>query len=70
MQTDIVNREYSIEGGFNYMLNEHHSFGMKYDVTLPSTSDEMTVLTSDVMANGQFYDKWKNLTNKQTMLII
>ena len=66
MQTDIVNREYSIEGGFNYMLNEHHSFGMKYEATLPSTSDEMTVLTSDVMANGQFYDKWKNLTNKQT----
>ena len=48
------------------MLNEHHSFGMKYEATLPSTSDEMTVLTSDVMANGQFYDKWKNLTNKQT----
>ena len=66
MHTDIVDRYYSIEGGFNYMLNEHHSFGMKYEVTLPSTSDEMTVLTSDVMANGQFYDKWKNLTNKQT----
>ena len=66
LRTDIVDRDYSIEGGFNYMLNEHHSFGMKYEMTLPSTSDEMTELTSDVMANGQFYDKWKNLTNKQT----
>ena len=66
MQTDIVNHDYSIEGGFNYMLNEHHRFGMKYEMTLPSTSDEMTVLTSDVMANGHFYDKWQNMTNKQT----
>ena len=66
MQTDIVNHDYSIEGGFNYMLNEHHRFGMKYEMTLPSTTDEMTVLTSDVMANGHFYDKWQNMTNKQT----
>ena len=66
MQTDIVNRDYSIEGGFNYLLNEQNTFGAKYEITLPATEDETTTLASDVTANGQFYDKWQNLTNKQT----
>ncbi|MBQ9637220.1 MAG: outer membrane beta-barrel protein [Prevotella sp.] len=66
MRTDIVSRDYSIETGFNYMLNEHHSLGAKYEYTLPTNEDETTTLTSDVTANGQFYDKWENLTLKQT----
>ena len=66
MRTDIVSRDYSIETGFNYMLNEHHSFGAKYEYTFPTNEDETTTLTSDVMANGEFYDKWENLTQKQT----
>ena len=66
MRTDIVSRDYSIETGFNYMLNEHHSFGAKYEYTFPTTEDETTTLTSDVTANGEFYDKWENLTQKQT----
>ena len=66
MRTDIVSRDYSIEGGFNYMLNEHHRFGMKHEVTLPSATDEMTNLASDVTANREFYDRWQNLTDKQT----
>ena len=66
MRTDIVSRDYSIETGFNYMLNEHHSFGAKYEYTFPINEDETTTLTSDVTANGEFYDKWENLTQKQT----
>lgn len=66
MRSDIVNRDYSIEGGFNYLLNEQNTFGAKYEITLPTKVDETTTLTSDVTANGQFYDKWQNLTNKQT----
>lgn len=66
MQTDIVNRDYSIEGGFNYLLNEQNTFGAKYEITLPTKVDDTTTLASDVTANGQFYDKWQNLTNQQT----
>ena len=66
MRTDIVSRDYSIESGFNYMLNEHHSFGAKYEYTFPTNEDETTTLTSDVTTNGEFYDKWENLTQKQT----
>ena len=66
LRTDIVSRDYSIEGGFNYMLNEYHSLGAKYEYTLPTNENETTTLTSDVTTNGQFYDKWENLTQKQT----
>ena len=66
MRTDIVNRDYSIEGGFNYSLNEDNVFGAKYEYTFPSTNEDVTTLTSDVMANGQFYDKWENQTDKRT----
>ena len=66
MRTDIVSRDYSIETGFNYMLNEHHSFGAKYEYTFPTNEDEATTLLSDVTTNGEFYDKWENLTQKQT----
>ena len=66
MRMDIVSRDYSIETGFNYMLNEHHSFGTKYEYTFPTNEDETTTLTSDVTANREFYDKWDNLTKKQT----
>ena len=66
MRTDIVSRDYSIETGFNYMLNEHHSFGAKYEYTFPTNEDETTTLLSDVTTNGEFYDKWENLTQKQT----
>ena len=66
MRTDIVSRDYSIETGFNYMLNEHHSLGAKYEYSFPTNEDETTTLTSDVTTNGVFYDKWENLTQKQT----
>ena len=66
MRTDIVSRDYSIETGFNYMLNEHHSLGAKYEYSFPTNYDDITTLTSDVTTNGQFYDKWENLTQKQT----
>ena len=67
MRSDIVSRDYSVETGFNYMLNEHHSLGAKYEFTFPSDNDDTTTLTSDVTTDGEFYDKWENLTQKQTM---
>ena len=66
LRTDIVSRDYSVETGFNYMLNEHHSLGAKYEYSFPTNSYETTTLTSDVTTNGAFYDKWENLTQKQT----
>ena len=66
LRTDIVSRDYSVETGFNYMLNEHHSLGAKYEYSFPTNSDETTTLTSDVTTDGAFYDKWENLTQKQT----
>ena len=66
LRTDIVSRDYSIETGFNYMLNEHHSLGAKYEYSFPTNSDETTTLTSNITTNGAFYDKWENLTQKQT----
>ena len=66
MRTDIVSRDYSIESGFNYMLNEHYSLGAKYEYTFPTNEDETTTMLSDVTTNGEFYDKWENMTQKQT----
>lgn len=66
MKVDMVNRDYSIETGFNYLLGEKHTFGAKYEYSLPSDYDETTTLLSDVTTNGEFYDKWENLTQKQT----
>lgn len=66
MQTDIAERDYSIEVGFNYLLGEKHTFGAKYEYSFPTDYDETTTLTSDVTANSHFYDKWQNLTSKQT----
>ena len=66
MKVDMVNRDYSIETGFNYLLGEKHTFGAKYECSLPTDYDETTTLLSDVTTNGEFYDKWENLTQKQT----
>lgn len=65
LRTDIISRDYSIEGGFNYELNDNHVFGAKYEITLPTNEDETTALTSNVTANGSFYDRWENITQKQ-----
>lgn len=65
LRTDITSRDYSLEGGFNYELNDNHVFGAKYEITLPTSEDETTALTSNVTANGSFYDRWENITQKQ-----
>lgn len=66
LRTDAVNRDYTVEGGFNYLINEDHVLGAKYELTLPSDKDETTSFTSDVTANGTFYDKWESMTSGQT----
>ena len=66
MRTDAFARDCNIEGGFNYQINERHTLGAKYEFSFPSNKeDDITILTGDVTTNGQFYDKWENLTNKQ-----
>lgn len=65
LRTDITSRDYSLEGGFNYELNDNHVFGAKYEITLPASEDETTALISNVTANGSFYDRWENMTQKQ-----
>ncbi len=66
LRTDIISRDYSIEVGLNYQLNDNRTFGAKYEFSFPIDEDVTTALTSDVITNGQLYDRWKNLTNKQT----
>ena len=66
MRTDAFARDCNIESGFNYQINERHTLGAKYEFSFPSNKeDDITILTGDVTTNGQFYDKWENLTNKQ-----
>ena len=66
MLSNAISRDYSIEGGFNYLLGEHHTFGTKYEYAFPTNHDVTATTTSDVTANGQFYDKWHNYTNQKT----
>ena len=65
LRSDAVSRNCSVEGGFNYQLDEHHTFGAKYEYALPSAADETAILASSVTADGQFYDKWESRTVKQ-----
>ena len=65
LRSDIVRRSYSAEGGFNYQLSELHTFGAKYEFKFPSKADDTTTFTSDVTADGQFYDTWESKTVSQ-----
>ncbi len=65
LQSDIRSRDYSLEGGFNYEPTDNHVFGAKYEITLPTNEDETTSLISNVTVDGNFYDRWENLTQKQ-----
>ena len=62
MRNDEMDRDCSIEGGFNYAPSEKLMLGAKYEVTLPTTGEKTTSLLSDVTVNGAFHDRWKNLT--------
>ena len=62
MRNDEMDRDCSIESGFNYAPSEKLMLGAKYEVTLPTTGEKTTSLLSDVTVNGAFHDRWKNLT--------
>lgn len=66
MRTESTDRDYQIDGGFNYSPNEHHAFGVKYELGLPATDELTTVIVSDVEKDHQHYDRWNNHTGERT----
>lgn len=48
----------SIQGtfGFNYLLHENHSFGMRYDLLGRPRHTKRTIWENEVQRNGVFYD--------------
>ena len=49
----------SIQGtfGFNYLLHENHSFGMRYDLLGRPRYTKRTIWENEVQRNGAFYDR-------------
>ncbi|WP_071147086.1 outer membrane beta-barrel family protein [Bacteroides ihuae] len=52
--------------GFNYTLNEKHSFGAQYTMTLSSNYYDHSITNSIVHANNLFYDSWYSDQNTET----
>lgn len=49
--------------GFDYAFNPHNSIGAKYIVTLSPKGKDISNLSSDVTANGEYYDKLNSSVN-------
>lgn len=45
--------------GFNFMLSEKHAIGTRYSIGVSPRDKSWTTTSSDVWADGLFYDKWK-----------
>ena len=71
MRTESHERDYSVEGGFNFSPNERHAFGAKYELGLPTTNELETEIVSNVerdhLRTGQWkhYDRWHNHTDER-----
>ena len=52
--------------GANYAFNENHSIGFRYDFTLCPDGYDNGKLSSDITANGQYYDHLDNTIEDQT----
>ncbi len=46
--------------GANYQINDNHYFGVRYNLYTTPYNIMDTEVISNVDANGQFFDKWKN----------
>lgn len=47
--------------GFNYVFNDNHSIGLKYDTQWMITQRARSKMAVDVTANGEFYDHLDNI---------
>ena len=52
--------------GANYAFNENHSIGFRYNFTLCPDEFDTGVLSSEVTANGQYYDRLDNTIEGRT----
>ena len=52
--------------GFNYLLNDQSSLGMKYTLKLKPDEKERNSLTTDVTANGLPYDRLHTVSHSRT----
>ena len=52
--------------GANYAFNENHSIGFRYNFTLCPNGSDTGVLSSDITANGQYYDRLDNTIEGRT----
>lgn len=52
----------NLEGvlGINYMVNENHSLGIRYDIITRPKSYIETLVQSNVLKNEEFYDNWSS----------
>ncbi len=60
--SDIKTHENSIytSAGVNYIFNDNHSMGFRYDTKAFFLNRTRGTFTADVMANGEFYDHLEN----------
>ena len=59
-----IDRNIKLEGGLNYQFNDNHVMGAKYwsNILNNSRSGNDLKFESEVTADGNFYDKWNNIT--------
>ncbi len=59
-------RSYALTGGFNYDISERHAIGLRYQMSKNLKLIGNSWFTSDVMANGVYYDRLDNdiITNR------
>lgn len=52
--------------GVNYVLNDNHSMGVRYDTKWYFKNRDQGDMTADIMANGEFYDHLVNTVEHNT----
>ncbi len=52
--------------GLNYVFNDNHSLGMRYDTKWYFKNRDWGSMTADVMANGEFFDHLDNTVEHNT----
>ncbi len=58
MKDEGTKRNYQEVLGFNYYINDNHNFGARYTLTETPENSWHTVIESEVLADGSFYDNW------------
>lgn len=66
LRVDGLSNPFTAVGGINYEFSPKHQAGVKYTLTtFPGNNGATANTTSDVFANGFFYDRWVSRDNQQ-----